>query len=104
MKQYWSWKMLSLYNSERFQTELKEYKKIIDQIDEMNTKAQIENFVNKLVLEVKSFDKEHETMIFSKNMQNGSPGRDKILELRKTIDRKINDWKESQRLKSKQTP
>lgn len=96
--------MLSLYDSVRFQTELKEYKKIIDQIDEMNTKAQIENFVNKLILEVKAFDKDHEIMIFSKNMQNGSPSRDKILELRKTIDRKINDWKESQRLKSKQIP
>lgn len=96
--------MLSLYDSVRFQTELKEYKKIIDQIDEMNTKAQIENFVNKLILEVKAFDKDHEIMIFSKNMQNGSPSRDKILELRKTIDRKINDWKESQRLKAKQKP
>jgi hypothetical protein len=96
--------MLSLYNSEKFQKELSEYKKIIITVDDLNVKSQLENFVNKLILEVKSFDKEHEMMIFSKNMQNGSSSREKILELRKTLDRKIKDWKESQRLKAKQKP
>lgn len=87
--------MLSIFNSERFQNELNNYRKQIDSVSNDLIKNQLNNFLNKLIIEVKNFDKDHEQMIFSKSFRNGSPNRDNLTEIRKTLDRKLADWKRS---------
>lgn len=91
--------MLSIFESEKFRTELQNYQTQINAVTDENLKNLLNNFINKLILEVKKFDKDHEQMIFSKSLRNGSPNRDKIVEIRKTIDRKLEDWKRSNRIK-----
>lgn len=87
--------MLSLYKSEKFQNEVNTYKKQIDKIQDLKIKSNLENYLSKLVAEVKAFDTEHEEMIYSKSIRLGNDKKDKIIEIRKMLDRKIKDWNES---------
>jgi flagellar biosynthesis chaperone FliJ len=87
--------MLSLLNSEKFQTEYKKYKQQIDSITDVSIKNQLENFLAKLVSQVKALDEDHTEMILSKRARLGDDNRDKITELRKILNRKLRDWNES---------
>lgn len=87
--------MLSLLNSEKFQTEYKNYKQQIDSITDLSIKNQLENFLAKLVSQVKALDEDHTEMILSKRARLGDDNRDKITELRKILNRKLRDWNES---------
>ena len=86
--------MLSLLNSEKFQTEYKNYKQQIDSITDVSIKNQLENFLAKLVSQVKALDEDHTEMILSKRARLGDDNRDKITELRKILNRKLRDWNE----------
>lgn len=87
--------MLSIFESERFQKDLENYQKIINSIDNVTVKNQCENFLNKLILEVKKFDHDHEQMIFSKDISKNPPGRNKIVEFRKILEKKIKEYKDA---------
>jgi flagellar biosynthesis chaperone FliJ len=87
--------MLSLLNSEKFQTEYKNYKQQIDSITDLSIKNQLENFLAKLVSQVKALDENHTEMILSKRARLGDDNKDKITELRKILNRKLRDWAEA---------
>lgn len=87
--------MLSLLESEKFKNEYKNYKEQIDAVTDIATKNQLENFLVKLVAQVKSLDKDHEEMILSKRARLGDDNKDKITELRKILNRKLKDWAET---------
>ena len=91
--------MLSLLNSEKFQTEYKNYKQQIDSITDVSIKNQLENFLAKLVSQVKALDEDHTEMILSKRARLGDDNRDKITELRKILNRKLRDWTEAAKSK-----
>ena len=91
--------MLSLLNSEKFQTEYKKYKQQIDSITDVSIKNQLENFLAKLVSQVKALDEDHTEMILSKRARLGDDNRDKITELRKILNRKLRDWTEAAKSK-----
>ena len=91
--------MLSLLNSEKFQTEYKNYKQQIDSITDVSIKNQLENFLAKLVSQVKALDEDHTEMLLSKRARLGDDNRDKITELRKILNRKLRDWTEAAKSK-----
>lgn len=85
--------MLSLYKSERFQQEYNDFKTRISRVTDEKLKITLENFLNKLASHTKNLDNQHEEMIFSKQMKSMSNDlRDNILEVRKTLDKKLSDW------------
>lgn len=87
--------MLSLLESEKFKSDFKNYQKQISKITDQSLKNQLENFLDKLVTLVKAFDTEHEEMIYSKSIRLGNDKKDKIIEIRKMLDKKIRDWNEA---------
>jgi|SRR6056300_983467 hypothetical protein len=85
--------MLSLYKSERFQKEYNDFKTRISRVTDEKLKITLENFLNKLASHARNLDNQHEEMIFSKQMKSMSNDlRDNILEVRKTLDKKLSDW------------
>lgn len=85
--------MLSLYNSERFQSELKSYKEQIEKVSDLRIKSKLENHLNRLVSQVKHLDAHHEEMIFTKQIKEMSgDNRDKITEIRKFLDKTLQDY------------
>lgn len=85
--------MLSLYNSERFQTEIKTYNEQISKIDDLKIKSLLETNLKQLVSHVKHLDSTHEHMIFTKQVKEMSgDNRNKITEIRKLLDRTIKDY------------
>jgi hypothetical protein len=85
--------MLSLYNSEPFQKEYNDFKNRIDQITDLRVKSDLENLLFRLEQKVKSMDSQHVEMIISKQMKSlGSDFKDDIIELRRSIDKKLKDW------------
>ena len=95
--------MLSLYNSERFQTEIKNYKENIEKVTDLRLKTTLENYLNKLISHVKHLDSQHEEMIFTKQVKEMSgDDRDKILEVRKFLDKSIKDYFQANNIKYQQ--
>jgi hypothetical protein len=85
--------MLSLLKSERFQNEYNDFKNRISKVTDERLKITLENYLNKLVTHAKNLENQHLEMIFSKQMRSMSNDlRDNILEVRKTIDKKLSDW------------
>ena len=96
--------MLSLYKSERFQKELETYREHIEKVTDLRIKSNLENQLNKLINQVKNLDAHHEEMIFSKQIKEMSgENRDKITEIRKTLDRMIKDYFLANNIKLKQS-
>jgi hypothetical protein len=92
--------MLSLLNSPKFKEEFADYQKRISQITDPTLKKNLENFLNKLINSVKALDSQHEEMIFSKQAPAmGLDARDKILEIRKIIEKRLKDWDQAVNLK-----
>jgi molecular chaperone GrpE (heat shock protein) len=87
--------MLSLLESEKFKNDFKNYQKQISKITDQSLKNQLENFLDKLVTLVKAFDMEHEEMIYSKSIRLGNDKKDKIIEIRKMLDKRLRDWNEA---------
>jgi len=89
--------MLSLLESERFQSDYKKFESEIEKIEDIKIKANLENLLQKLVSQVKSLDKQQNELVFSKDVKtfdrNSMTG--KITETRKSLERKIKDYKET---------
>lgn len=95
--------MLSLLKSERFQNEVKDYKQQIEKITSADIKTKAENQLNKLIAQVKHLDSHHEELIFNKQIREMSgDNRNKILEIRRSLDRIIKDYYAANNIKLKQ--
>lgn len=95
--------MLSLYKSERFQNELNSYKEKIEKVEDLKIKSHLENYLSKLVAQVKHLDANHEEMIFSKQIKEMSgDNREKIIEIRKVLDKSITDYFKANNIKLQQ--
>lgn len=85
--------MLSLIKSERFQEEYNGFKNRAASISDENYKKDVEKFIEKLYHQVKQLDTQHEQMVFTQQMDTMSTDvKTKIMELRKTIERRLTDW------------
>lgn len=89
--------MLSLLKSERFQNDYKRYESEIEKIQDPKIKVNLENLLQKLVTQIKSLDKQQNELVFSKDVKTFDRVSitGKIQETRKTLERKIKDYKET---------
>ena len=90
--------MISLLQSERFQTEYKMYNDRINKISDETVQVQATTLLKSLINEVKKLDNQHQEM-FSGNQLPTALGdsRGSIVTLRKKIDIMLKDW-ESKKL------
>ena len=90
--------MISLLQSERFQTEYKMYNDRINKISDETVQVQATTLLKNLINEVKKLDNQHQEM-FSGNQLPTALGdsRGSIVTLRKKIDIMLKDW-ESKKL------
>jgi predicted nuclease with TOPRIM domain len=88
--------MISLLQSERFQTEYKMYNDRINNISDEQVQAQATTLLKSLINEVKKLDNQHQEM-FSGNQLPTALGdvRSGVLTLRKKIDTILKDWERS---------
>ena len=88
--------MISLFKSERFQKEYKEFKENISKIQNPQMKKELEDLLSKLVTEVKNLDNYHSDLIIGSNLPSSAPeSKTKILEIRKRLNKRLADWKEA---------
>lgn len=93
---------MRLFTSERFQKEYAEFSRILNEIDDNETKKRLDNLLNSLVREVRAIDSKHEELLMSNKLPTAiEDSKTNLLETRKKIDRLIRDWKES--VKQKQS-
>lgn len=85
--------MLTLYNSDKFQTEYQNFKSRAEKITDDNYRKTVEDYIHKLSHQVKTLDTQHEEMIYNRQMDTMSSSvKQKIMELRKTISKQLTDW------------
>lgn len=90
--------MLTLFKSKKFQEEYNTYKTVIEQIDNEKIKADLETLLSKLILEVRAVDQQHQELLATRKMPAlTDDSKTRILEIRKQLDRRVRDWKESQK-------
>lgn len=88
--------MLSLTKSQRFQEEYNTYKEVANSVTDESLKKTIEGLLSKLVAEIKIIDSQHIDILSNKNSVANSENKDKILEIRRQLDRIVKDWREAQ--------
>lgn len=82
-----------LENSERFQKEFLDFQARASKITDEKVRQELTNLMNKLIYEVRLIDQQHVEILNSKMVPEHAPDtRQKILEIRKSIDKKLNDW------------
>lgn len=93
--------MLSLLKSERFQADYKKFAEEIEKIEDLKIKSNLENLLQKLVTQVKSLDKKQNDLIFSKDVKTFDRVNmsSSIMDTRKSLERKIKDYKETLKIK-----
>ena len=88
--------MLSLTKSQRFQEEYNTYKEVANSVTDESIKRNVEGLLSKLVAEVKMLDAQHVDILSNKNTVANNENKDKILEIRRQLDRIVKDWREAQ--------
>ncbi len=84
----------TIQRTDRFQEEYKKFKSVIDKMPNDSNKIEAERLLNKLVNEVRLLDRNHNDMIQNRQLgQMSAEIRERIVSLRKRLDKKINDWK-----------
>ena len=79
-----------IFNSERFQNDLKKYKLIIEKVENKDEKDEIQKMLNELLLNVKRMDNMYLDLVYSNQLSSiGSEMREKITDLRKKIESRI---------------
>jgi hypothetical protein len=79
-----------LQQTERFQTEIKNYREAIEKITDTVSKLEAEKLLNNLISEVKKLDLTFTEMVYQKQLPSqGSEIREKITTLRKQLANKI---------------
>ena len=83
----------SLEKSERFQQEFNEYQRRCNQLSNQNAKTEVLNLLRLLHNEVRAVDGQHFSLLESKKMPSFvSDSRHKILELRRAIVKKLDEY------------
>ena len=82
-----------LEHNETFKKEIETFRKKAEEIQHQATKDKINDLVSKLIFEVKAVDKHHNDIIRGQGLpDNMSSSREKIMELRKQLDRLTRDY------------
>jgi predicted nuclease with TOPRIM domain len=88
--------MISLLQSERFQTEYKMYNDRIKNISDETVQEQATALLRNLINEVKKIDSQHQEMFSSNQLPTAlGDARSGIVTLRKKIDTILKDWENS---------
>ena len=87
--------MLTLLKSERFQKEYKEFSDKINTIENEDLKNQLSGLLGNLVNEVKKLDSQHVDIMSSVTRPDVSDAKMTILELRKTLVRRLEEHSKS---------
>lgn len=93
--------MLSLIKSRRFQEEYNKYKEIMESVSDETVKKKFDVLLTALVTEIRSVDTQHSNILSNRNAVTGDDSKNKILEIRRQLDRITNDWYESQSVNQK---
>lgn len=82
--------------NQRFQNEYKSFSDRILKVDNEKIKKDLENDLRSLVSEVRLIDQLHQDLLFQKNLSNTvGDSKNKIIDLRKRISKKLDDWEQS---------
>lgn len=82
--------MLSISRSERFKKDYENYKTAIDQIEDSQTKTELNRLLVDLVNEVKSIDQYYENLAIGSDMPSRiDDSRSSITSIRKELDRRL---------------
>lgn len=85
---------LNLERSNRFQKEILEYREELSNITNDSIKLEIEDLIKKLIHEVRLIDSQHEELLSGHKLPGMvTDSRQKILELRRKISKKIKSCK-----------
>jgi hypothetical protein len=84
--------VLTLLKSERFQKEYKEFSDKINTVENEDLKNQLSGLLGNLVNEVKKLDSQHVDIMSSVTRPDVSDAKMTILELRKTISRRLEEY------------
>ena len=89
----------TLENSEKFKTEFNNFKTQISQITNESVKKDLNDKLNELLKNLREIDNQHKDMFVRQQLPIGTKDtRDKILEVRTYIVRRLTDWQESIKL------
>lgn len=79
-----------LQQTERFQTDVSQYRERIDKIVDEQDKLEATRLLNDLIYEVKNMDNMYMDMVFSKQLPSmGGELKNKIVSIRKKLDSKL---------------
>ena len=79
-----------LQQTERFQTDVKQYRENIDKLINEQDKLEATRLLNDLIFAVKNMDNMYVEMVYAKQLPSqGNEMRNKIVEIRKKLDNKI---------------
>lgn len=96
--------MLSIYKSERFQTEFADWKKQTESITDLKFKSEVEKLLANLESSVKKLDFQITEAIINKQMKSfDNEGKDAIQQLRRAISKKLLDWNQANNIKEHQS-
>lgn len=88
--------MLSLSKSKHFLDEYKDFQTRISKMTNEPLKKELSGLLSKLVGEVKLLDSHHRDLVNTNNLPSMSADvKSNIMEIRKTISRKLKDYDES---------
>ena len=80
-----------LQKTERFQSDVKKYTEIINNMSDEQARLESKKLLNDLIYEVKKMDKMYVDMVYARQLPTmGNDIRDKIVSIRKQLDQKIN--------------
>lgn len=79
-----------LQQTERFQTDVRQYRESIDKLINEQDKLEAARLLNDLIFAVKNMDNMYVEMVYAKQLSaQGNEMRTKIVEIRKKLDKKI---------------
>jgi len=94
---------MQLLKSKKFQQEYQSFKSRIDSITDVRVKKNLEDLLSQLVSEVKELDNQHSKLIQQSQLPSGMDNaRTKLFDIRKKIDKILNDWKSVEKSRLKQ--
>ncbi len=86
----------TLENSEKFKTEFNNFKSKISEITNESLKKDLNDKLTQLLREVRFIDMQHQELLSRKEIPSMVPdSRSKLLEVRKYIIKKLEDWDRS---------
>jgi predicted nuclease with TOPRIM domain len=88
---------MTLDGSPKFKKEFNDYKEKISKITNEDFRSELEEYLRKLVIEVKNLDIMHGELSMHRELPNGVlDSRNSIVSLRKTLDKKLESWERAQ--------